>query len=63
MDSKTARVDWTRSNETAHELYAAHDDDGRSFDYAGYNVNVAEEHPQVVHAFFEQVKSAVEAWY
>ena len=61
MDGATERVDWTRP--VFDELYAVSGDVPFDFDFAGYAVNVAAAHADVVEELRGELRGEVESWY
>ena len=61
MDNATARVDWSRP--VQHELYDLRGDDGSDFDFDGYSVNAAADHPALVQKMHAELRAAVDSWY
>lgn len=63
FDNTTDRVDWNAT--ASYELYDLSEDNGTSFDFPGYSVNLAT-HPSYgnhVRAFANQLQAAVNTWY
>ena len=63
LDNATLRVDWEQP--VAVELYDVAEDDGRSFDFDGYSVNLAPlgKHNETVDRLLTELKAAVASWY